>query len=95
MGNAADNERIKLRATFFNNCGVGLLVAGFLVPFLTIATKSWDIAHWLAAFLSGEGRLNSPIVAGAIANVAALILGLWGGAHLRNAADEEIQKLDG
>jgi hypothetical protein len=28
MGKAATNERVKLKATFYNNVAVGLLVAG-------------------------------------------------------------------
>ena len=32
MGKAADNELIKLRATFWNNLGVALLAAGALLP---------------------------------------------------------------
>lgn len=36
MGKAADSERAKLRATFFNNLAVGTLVAGVLVPSLTL-----------------------------------------------------------
>ena len=30
MGKAAENERIKLRATFYNNLGVGLTLVGVL-----------------------------------------------------------------
>jgi hypothetical protein len=29
MGKAASNERVKLRATFFNNLAVGLILAEF------------------------------------------------------------------
>jgi hypothetical protein len=40
MGKAADNERIKLLATFLNNLAVATIVAGFLVPFFSfIFTK--------------------------------------------------------
>jgi hypothetical protein len=35
MGKAAENERIKLRATFLNNIAVGLAITGILVPYLT------------------------------------------------------------
>jgi hypothetical protein len=34
MGKAAENERIKLRATFYNNLAVGLALAGVLIPYL-------------------------------------------------------------
>jgi hypothetical protein len=34
MGKAAENERTKLRATFYNNLSVGLVLAGVLIPYL-------------------------------------------------------------
>jgi hypothetical protein len=36
MGKAAENERIKLRATFYNNLAIGLILAGFFLPLLSI-----------------------------------------------------------
>jgi len=36
MGKTADNERIRLRATFYNNLSVGCLVAGALVPYVAL-----------------------------------------------------------
>jgi hypothetical protein len=32
MGKAADNEQLKIKATFWNNLGVGLCVGGFFLP---------------------------------------------------------------
>jgi hypothetical protein len=32
MGKAADNERLKLRGTFFNNISVGILLIGIVTP---------------------------------------------------------------
>jgi hypothetical protein len=37
MGKAADNERLKLRATYLNNIAVGIFVAGGAAPYFTIA----------------------------------------------------------
>jgi hypothetical protein len=34
MGKAADNERIKLKAMFYNNMNVGLWLVGVLYPVL-------------------------------------------------------------
>src|SRR5262249_26271248 len=36
MGKTADNERIRLSATFYNNPSVGCLVAGALVPYVAL-----------------------------------------------------------
>ena len=48
MGKAADNERLKLRATFYNNTAVGFALTGFAVPFITFFYHG-DKARPLAA----------------------------------------------
>ena len=35
MGMAAENEKLKLKATFFNNLGVAAVTSGYLVPAIT------------------------------------------------------------
>jgi hypothetical protein len=42
MGKAADNERIKLQATWLNNVSVGLAVAGVFVPYLAFV-QNWTL----------------------------------------------------
>lgn len=42
MGKAADNERIKLKATFLNNLGVGVSVAGFFIPLAALAVRTYE-----------------------------------------------------
>jgi hypothetical protein len=51
MGKAADNEKIKLRATAFNNVAVGLYLGGALIPLLLafvqqspVFTRQWVFA---------------------------------------------------
>ena len=36
MGQAADNERVKLRATFYNNLAVASVVTGLVIPIFTV-----------------------------------------------------------
>jgi hypothetical protein len=36
MGKAADNEKIKLRAVFYNNIAVGLCIAGAIAPIFSV-----------------------------------------------------------
>jgi hypothetical protein len=43
MGKAADNERVKLRATYLNNIGAGLIVGGVIVPALTFAVQELEM----------------------------------------------------
>ena len=46
MGKAAKNERIKLRATFYNNLAVGAAITGLLVPYLAIYPKFFTAESW-------------------------------------------------
>ena len=39
MGKAADNEKIKLTATFYNNVAVGATITGSIVPLLAYARE--------------------------------------------------------
>src|SRR5438045_8909465 len=93
MGKAADNEQIKLKATFYNNVAVGLVLAGAIIPYLSLIAHlrevgakldrltddpSWD------AFLDMRGTWYQ-----ILAFVAAIVLG-----HaFRMVADREVQKL--
>jgi hypothetical protein len=63
MGKAASNEKIKLRALYFNNVAVGATIAGSIVPLLAYAREpnpiissrqqswaspfSWSSSPWL------------------------------------------------
>ena len=39
MGKAADNEAIKLRASYSNNLAVGVTAAGIIAPYLLLVQK--------------------------------------------------------
>jgi hypothetical protein len=77
IGKSASNELIKLNATFMNNLAVGLIVTGFLIPFISLyakfglayneafeASKSiWDYVHVEFSMKTVRAFLNSsPIV---------------------------------
>ncbi len=42
MGKTADNEAIKLRATWLNNTSVGAFVGGFAVPYFAYSERLVD-----------------------------------------------------
>ena len=52
MGQAAENEKIKLRAAFFNNIGVGSILGGAILPwyglYQTIEFVPPFTIHWPA-----------------------------------------------
>jgi uncharacterized membrane protein len=91
MGKTAENERIKLRATFYNNVGVGLTLVGVLVPTLgvlpVIAKFFADITsgHSVWSLEGAEKVLTSAVVFVATMRIAVL---------LRRAADKEISKIE-
>jgi hypothetical protein len=41
MGKAANNESIKLEATFYNNSAVGAAITAYLTPVLFLLQKSY------------------------------------------------------
>ena len=70
MGQAAQNERLKLRATFYNNIGAGMALAGIGAPFLSIYFQSRAYRDGLDALsasplLSPEGLWAATPIMGA------------------------------
>jgi hypothetical protein len=47
VSKTAENEAIKLKATFYNNVAVGLMLAGVLIPYLSILQSTPEIEQWL------------------------------------------------
>jgi hypothetical protein len=61
MGKAANNERIKLRATLFNNISVGLVIGGVAIPILAVYSKIGSLPE--PQFLSFVLPLSGAVVA--------------------------------
>ncbi len=53
MGKTADNEAIKLTATYCNNMAVGLALGGALIPYLAFIQRASELSSTLAALKSG------------------------------------------
>jgi hypothetical protein len=84
MCKAAENERIKLKATFYNNIAVGLIVAGALLPYLALIQKVSEL----------NGRLHLDPDGYKIGFVAlGFGVALWCSWRFRRAANTEIAKL--
>lgn len=77
MGKAADNERIKLKATFYNNLAVATFVGGGVLPILTLATTDYT------------NLVTFKAVASLMTFFAAAYFGRW----LRGLADEANQQI--
>lgn len=86
MGKAADNELIKLKATFFNNLAVGGIVAGVIAPAFSIYQNFAFVDQLLQGHLTPLPE-NTITVA---------ILALWfvvGAVFSRNLAHKIIEQL--
>jgi hypothetical protein len=95
MGKAAENERIKLRAAFYNNVSVGLVVTGFFVPLLTVYQKMPEILPFIHDWQ--DGRLQHADVAEkihyAVYAVGAFVLAMSSAVLCRLTAKREIRKI--
>jgi hypothetical protein len=89
MSKLAANERLKLRATFYNNLGTGLILGGLLIPYLNIVQRAGSIVERLTS----GAPLTFAETANAIATLLAIILALTGGKRMRRLADETIARL--
>jgi len=94
MGRAADNERIKLEAAFYNNIGIGLFVAGAVVPYFAIWRPISDFFYALATGIrplpppTEESSILFPTIGIAL---TAFVLAL----AFRFVADRKIKRLQG
>jgi hypothetical protein len=43
MGKTAENERIKLKATFYNNLAIGCLLSGVVAPYVLLMYAPLDV----------------------------------------------------
>jgi len=93
MGKAADNERIKLRATFFNNLSIGLFLAGFIVPYLTAMGKADEIEQFFRDWLQTGPQLSDPQVRTILIAVLPIPAALWLAWRWRKRAVTEIAKI--
>jgi hypothetical protein len=75
MGKLADNERIRLRAMFFNTLAAACVVTGLFVPYFVLLTAWGRTVAFFDAFLVGDWvRLQAGLV-GLFATAVALLLG--------------------
>jgi hypothetical protein len=93
MGKIADNERIKLKATFFNNIAVGCAVAGFIVPYLALIQKYNEIQTVLKAYTSGTAGLDNGDVKNLLLLLSTFFVSIAIARWFRHRANREIEQL--
>jgi hypothetical protein len=93
MGKAAENERIKLRATRFNNISVGLFLAGVLIPYLAFVREVPELSYQLASIIKGTEKISEIQIMKALAWAFGIALAFWGARRFRREAYAEIAKI--
>jgi hypothetical protein len=91
VGKAAENERLKLRAVFWNNLSAGIALAGILVPLISYlggALTSFDKAS------RGQIPWTREVVESAFFAAGAILAALCLAAILRNHADSIAAKIE-
>jgi hypothetical protein len=91
VGQTANNERIKLRAGFFNSIAIGLFLTGCLLPFLAAAQRTGVIVDWVFNHSSREPVFVD--YATIIAYLAEFALALVGAGYFRRQADRMVDKI--
>ncbi len=91
MGKAADNERIKLRATYLNNVAVGLVVAGGLIPLFALMQQSGTVVDWIDNHRWTDIRLRE--IGTVLAPVMLCFIAMTLARDFRRSADEVLKKL--
>ena len=89
MGKLVENERLKLRAAYYNNLGVGLFLGGLLIPYLSIVRRAGTIIESLT---DGE-PLTFAVKANSIASLFAMGMAFYGGRSMRRLANSTIEQI--
>jgi hypothetical protein len=85
----AEIERIKLKATYYNNLSVGLWLGGLLIPYLSVVQHLGAITEKMSS-----GSAFAPAeIQNAIATVFAMALAFYGAKHMQDLAKETILSL--
>jgi hypothetical protein len=92
MGKAAGNERIRLRATWYNNLSVALTFTGVLLPVFSLYKA--ENFQLLDDWVSRRTLPTSVQSAQLVLSAAAVCVALWAAAKLHDHALKEIAKLE-
>jgi hypothetical protein len=93
MGKAADNEAIKLRATYFNNLAVGTLLGGFVIPYIALFQRYPEVEATLNAVKSGGADMSNTDVKNLAYGGVALAAGIIMSRMFRYMAKNTIARL--
>ena len=75
MGKAADNERLRLRAMFFNTLAAACIITGLFVPYFVMLTAWGRMVAAFEALITGDWMRLHGLMVGLFATAVALLLG--------------------
>jgi hypothetical protein len=93
MGKAADNERIKLRASFRNNLAVAFAVTGLVVPYFASFSHNDRINAFLMKLWTWNMHMADPDISDTMNIIVASAIALGAAVYLRKWADKEAAKI--
>ena len=89
MGKAADNERLRLRAMFFNTLAAACVITGLFVPYFVLLTAWGQMVATFESLATGDWVRLQGLMAGLFATAVALLLGYL----FRRTADKIAQSI--
>jgi hypothetical protein len=93
MGKAADNERIKLRATFYNNLAAGLILTGILLPGMAFTQTGYALGTWLKTLRDGPLVISYDAVVQTFLILGSTLVAFVAARLFRAVAKTEIGKI--
>ncbi len=93
MGKAADNESIRLRATFYNNLAAGLILTGILLPGMAFTQVGYELGKWIKAWRAGTAAVSYDAMAHGYIVLGAVVIAFLLARLFRSLANKEIARI--
>jgi hypothetical protein len=74
MGKAADNERVRLRAMFFNTLAAACIITGLFVPYFVLLTAWGRMVATFESLVTGDWVRLHGLMVGLFATAVSLLL---------------------
>ena len=89
MGKAAENEKLKLKAAFYNNIASGFFLAAFVIPLIALMQKSGELGWKGEPFL----EMVKMLIAGQIILIFTGLFAIFAAWLFHRMANAELDKL--
>jgi hypothetical protein len=95
LGKAAENERLKLKATFLNNLGVSSIVTGFIIPYIAYRPPIVEPFDYSKSLLANVGArlLTYENIVGIVTLLSSIFLGCLMAWFFRKFANDIVSQI--